>query len=216
MQRLRALAWSIPVVTLAFIGCDGDAADSNGDAAVDSTESGDGDGTTGDGDGDTGDGDGDGDTGDGDTGDGDGDTGDGDGDTGDGDDPANAACDALANATPQLLVAATSAAEAATATVVPDGQVVYTVTLPEGAAGFVQLQIADWETTQAFFTTADIDYQITVESNSQVEQPREPAAACPNDGITDQRVFFPHWTPATIEFSATGPREVPLMIIQQQ
>jgi hypothetical protein len=28
-------------------------------------------------------------------------------------------------------------------------------------------------------------------------------------------VFFPHWTPATIEFGATGPREIPLMIIQE-
>lgn len=131
------------------------------------------------------------------------------------DDPAAAACEAFANASPQMIVAATSAAEAATATLVSDAQVVYQVTLPEGAPGFVELQIPDWNTTQAFFTVADIEYTVTVMDNSQVPQPRQPDAACPDAGITDQRIFFPHWTPATIEFSATGPREVPLMIIRQ-
>ncbi|PRQ05710.1 hypothetical protein [Enhygromyxa salina] len=208
MRRAHTLA---PAISLCFVmavlGCEGDANDANGGSAADTSE----DGESGDGDGESGDGDGDGESGDGD-----GDPGDGDGDPGgDGDGPSTAACEAFANATPQPLIAATSAAEAATATIVPDPQVIYTVTLPEGAAGFVQLQIADWETTQAFFTTAEIDYQVTVETNSQVPEPRGPAAACPEGGITDQRVFFPHWTPATIEFSATGPREVPLMIIEQ-
>jgi hypothetical protein len=171
---------------------------------------------------DTGDGDGDGDPGDGDgdPGDGDGDPGDGDGDAGDGDgdnaDPlASAACDAMSNGTPEVLLAATSAGEAATAPVIADGQTMYMVTLPEGAAGFVQLQIPDWETTQAFFTVQDIDYTITTEANAQVPAARELVSACLDAGITDQRVFFPHWTPATIEFGATGPREVPLMIIQE-
>lgn len=160
---------------------------------------------------DLGDGDGDGDTPDTtDTTDTDMDTG-----PGEGDGPAQAACQAFEGATPQPLVAATSAAEAATAPIVPNGQAVYQVTLPEGAAGFIELQIPDWETTQAFFTNEDIDYTVTVESNSQVPGPREPDAACPEAGITDQRIFFPHWTPATIEFSATGPREIMLMVIEQ-
>jgi hypothetical protein len=176
------------------------------------------------GDGDTGDGDGDGDTGDGDTGDGDGDPGDGDGDTGDGDgdgdpdgDPLQAAmCESLLNDTPQPLLAAASAGEAATAPVLADGHTVYLVTLPEGAAGFVELQIPDWETTQAFFTVQDIEYTITTEANAQTPGAREPVVdVCSDAGITDQRVFFPHWTPATIEFDATGPREIPLMIIRE-
>src|SRR5689334_9595759 len=120
--------WRTGVLTFTFtfslslIACEGDGetpADTDG-----STDGGDGDG---DGDGDTGDGDGD-------SGDGDGDTGDGDGD---GDDPlAAAACEALVNGTPEALVAALDAGDAATAPVVSDGQSVYMVTLPEGAPGF--------------------------------------------------------------------------------
>jgi hypothetical protein len=211
---VRATAFLLPL-SLLLAACEsGDDAPADTDPSTD---------TGGDGDGDPGDGDGDGDPGDGDPGDGDGDPGDGDpgdGDPGDGDgdagDPlAAAACDAMTNGTPQMLLAATSAGEAATAPVVADGQTLYMVTLPEGAPGFVELQIPDWETTQAFFTVQDIDYTITTDANAQMPGPRDPVAACPDAGLTDQRVFFPHWTPATIEFGATGPREIPLMIIQE-
>ena len=121
----------------------------------------------------------------------------------------------MINGTPQMLLAATSAGEAATALVVADGMTMYTITLPEGAAGFVELEIPDWETTQWFFTVPDIDYTITTMANAQTPGPREVVAACPDAGITGQSVFFPHWTPATIEFGATGPREIPLMIIRE-
>jgi hypothetical protein len=198
--------------SLSLAACEGDGetpADTN------STEGGDGDGDSGDGDGDGDTGDGDGDTGDGDgdSGDGDGDSGDGDGDGGDA--LAATACDAVLNGTPEVLIAALSAGEAATAPVVANGQSVYMVTLPEGAPGFVELEIPDWETTQAFFTVADIEYTITTEANAQMPGAREVVSLCPDAGITDQRVFFPHWTPATIEFGATGPRMIPLMIIQE-
>jgi hypothetical protein len=199
---VRSTAFLLPLSVL-LAACEPDAetpVDTDG-----STDTGDGDGDAGDGDGDAGDGDGD-------AGDGDGDGGDGDGDV----DPlAAAACDAMINGTPELLVAATSAGDAATAPVIADGQTMYMITLPEGAAGFVELQIPDWETTQAFFTVQDIDYTITTEANAQTPGARDLVAACPDAGITDQRVFFPHWTPATIEFGATGPREIPLMIIQE-
>ncbi len=135
--------------------------------------------------------------------------------TGGSNDPAAQACEAFANATPEPVIAALTAGEAATATLVSGSDVVYLVTLPEGAAGFVSLEIPEWETTQAFFTVADIDYTVTVVDNSLVAQPRQPDAACPEAGITDQRIYFPHWTPALIEFSATGPREVALMIIRE-
>jgi hypothetical protein len=191
MPDIRALTLT-PVV---LIGCqDGSGGDPT-DAAEDETAEGD---TT------------DGDTTDGDT---------TDGDTGtdgvDEDELATAACDAFANAAPQMIIAAATAGEAATASLVADGQVVYQVTLPEGAAGFVELQIPDWNTTQAFFTDEDIDYSISTMQNAQMPGPREPNAACPDAGITDQRVFFPHWTPATLEFSATGPREILLMIVRE-
>ena len=216
MQRLR-IAFMLASVTGLFVpsGCVSEPQDTPNETS-DTGSEGDGDGDPGDGDGDgePGDGDGDGEPGDGD-GDGDGEPGDGDGDGAPGDATAGAACDAFANATPVPLIAAASAAEAATASIVPDGSVVYQVTLPEGAAGFIELQIPDWETVQAFFTTADIEYTVTVEDDSQVPFPREPNAACPDAGITDQRFGFPHWTPATVEFAAEGPREVPLMVIQQ-
>lgn len=196
------------MLSLTLVACEPDA--ETPAEADSSTDGGDGDGDAGDGDGDAGDGDGD--AGDGD-GDGDGDTGDGDGDGGDS--LAGAACDAMQNGAPQPLVAALTAGEAATAPVVSDGQSVYMITLPEGAPGFIELEIPDWETTQAFFTVADIEYTITTDANAQEPGPREPVALCPEANITDQRVYFPHWTPATIEFGATGPRMIPLMIIQE-
>ena len=106
-------------------------------------------------------------------------------------------------------------ASAATASMVPDPDALYLVTLPEGAAGYVQLEIAEWETTQAFYTEAAIDYTITTEGNYQFPGPRELVTACPDAGITGQAVTFPEWTPATIEFGATGPREIPFMIIRE-
>jgi hypothetical protein len=211
-MNLRTIALILPI-SLLLAGCepdDGTPADTDGSG---DTTAGDGDGEAGDGDGDGGDGDGDGGDGDGDAGDGDGDGGDGDGD---GDDPLQAAaCEALVSGTPEPLVAALSAGDAATAPVVADGMTSYIVTLPMDAAGFIQLEIPDWETTQAFFTVQDIDYTITTMANAQTPGPRDPVPACGELGITDQRVFFPHWTPATIEFGATGPREIPLMIIRQ-
>ncbi len=141
---------------------------------------------------------------------------DGTGETGAGGDAlAQAACEAFAGASPQPLVAATSAGDAATSPIVPDGQSVYQVSLPEGAAGFIELQIPEWETTQVFFTDAAITYTISTEAEAQVPGAREPNAACPDAGISDQRIFFPHWTPATIEFSAEGPRDILLMVVQQ-
>jgi hypothetical protein len=207
-DRLRAAVWVLPIAVL-LAGCD---SEPNTPADDGSSETGDGD--TGDGDGDTGDGDGDTGDGDGDTGDGDGDAGDGDGDTGE--NPLEAAaCDAVLNGTPEMLVAAISAGDAATAPVVANGASFYMITLPDGAAGFVQLEIPEWETTRWFFTVPDIDYTITTDANAQTPGPRELVAACPDAGITGQSVFFPHWTPATIEFGATGPREIPFMIIPQ-
>jgi hypothetical protein len=210
LSRTSALALPLTILLTACQPED-EPADADG-----STETGDGDGDAGDGDGDGDGGDRDGDGGDGD---GDGDGGDGDGDGGDGDgdgDPiAQAACDAVLNGTPEMLLAAISAGDAATAPVVADGVTVYMITLPDGAAGFVELEIPDWETTQWFFTVSDIEYTITTEANAQTPGPREPVTACPDAGITGQSVFFPHWTPATLEFGATGPREIPLMIIRE-
>ncbi|MFV8749647.1 hypothetical protein ACNOYE_03735 [Nannocystaceae bacterium ST9] len=135
--------------------------------------------------------------------------------TGDEDDAlAAAACEALAGTTTAPILAAASAEEAATSIIVPDPALVYEVSLPEGAPGFVSLQIPEWKTTQAFFTLADIDYVVSVPSGDD-QGPRETNAACPELGFTDQRIYFEHWTPALIEFSAEGPRQVPLMVVQQ-
>ena len=121
-------------------------------------------------------------------------------------------CEAFATLTPTDMIAAATPDDAATATTVPDSTALYHVILPEGAPGYVELQIPDWETTQAFITDAAIEYTITTDANAQVAQPRVPVSGC--EDITEQDVFFPHWTPATIEFAAEGPREIRLMIVQ--
>jgi hypothetical protein len=128
---------------------------------------------------------------------------------------AAAACQAFADAVRVPVVAALSPADAATAPIVPDPNSVYQVTLPDAASGFLLLEIAGWGTVQDFFTTVDIEYTVTVENDSQYPYPRELDAACPDTGITQQRIGFPHWNPALIEFGAEGPREVPLMIIEE-
>jgi hypothetical protein len=128
---------------------------------------------------------------------------------------AVAACEAFAGATRIPVVAASSPADAATAPIVSDSTSVYQVTLPEAAPGFLLLEIAGWGTVQDFFTTVDIEYTVTVENDSQFPYPREINAMCPDSGITQQRIGFPHWNPALIEFGAEGPREVPLMIIEE-
>lgn len=128
---------------------------------------------------------------------------------------AAAACQAFAAAVRVPVVAALSPADAATAPIVADPDSVYQVTLPDGAPGFLLLEIAGWGTVQDFFTTVDIEYTVTVENDSQFPYPRELNAMCPDDGITQQRIGFPHWNPALIEFGAEGPREVPLMVIEE-
>ena len=154
---------------------------------------------------------------DGETSETDGETGETGGETGDteGDTEGAAACELFDAATPQAVIAAASVGEAATAPIVPGPSTVYQITLPEGAAGFVELQIADWETVQWFYTTADIDYSITTEAMQHVEEARVALASCPDAGLTAQSVFFPHWTPATLEFSAEGPREIDLIVVQE-
>jgi hypothetical protein len=121
-------------------------------------------------------------------------------------------CEAFATLTPTDMIAAATPDDAATATTVPDETALYHVILPEGAPGYVELQIPDWETTQAFVTDAAIEYTITTDAQAQVAQPRVPVVGC--EDITEQHVFFPHWTPATLEFAAEGPREIRLMIVQ--
>ena len=128
---------------------------------------------------------------------------------------AAAACQAFADVARVPVVAALSPSDAATAPIVPDPDSVYQVTLPDGASGFLLLEIAGWGTVQDFFTTVDIEYTVTVENNSQFPYPRELNAMCPDDGITQQRIGFPPWNPALIEFGAEGPREVPLMVIEE-
>lgn len=124
----------------------------------------------------------------------------------------NGVCEDFATIAPTDMIAATSPGDAATATMVPDPGALYRIVLPEGAPGYVELQIPDWETTQAFITEAAIEYTITTEQNAQVPEARVPVEGC--EDIAEQHVFFPHWTPATIEFAAEGPREIRLMILQ--
>jgi hypothetical protein len=121
-------------------------------------------------------------------------------------------CEAFATLTPTDMIAATTPDDAATATTLPDSTALYHVILPEGAPGYVELQIPDWETTQAFVTDTAIEYTISTSAQAHVAQPRVPVAGC--EDISEQHVFFPHWTPATIEFAAEGPREIRLMIVQ--
>lgn len=195
-----ALAAALPLTA-----CDGGDEEGSGSAEEqDESETGDTEGETGDTEGETG-----------------GETGETGADTaeteteGDTADTEGAACELFEAATPQAVIAAASVSEAATAPIVPGPSTVYQITLPEGAPGFVELQIADWETVQWFYTTADIDYVITTEAMQHVPEARVPLASCPDAGLTAQSVFFPHWTPATLEFSATGPRVIDLIVVQE-
>ena len=125
------------------------------------------------------------------------------------------ACEAFEGAPHQAVIAAASPEDAATAPMVPDPAIIYDVSLPEGSRGYLQLEIAGWGTIQAFYTSADIDYEVTTPEGEEFPYPREPLPACPESGITEQRIGFPHWSPATIEFGSEGPRLVPLLVIEE-
>jgi hypothetical protein len=122
-----------------------------------------------------------------------------------------AACEVFAGAEVEELVAASEADEAAQVVVKPDSTKAYRVKIEEGKAGYITYEFGEWDTTQAFYVSMDATYTVTVDGgDTQME--RTPVASCPDDPITEQLIKFEHWTPATIMFSETGPREVWLMV----
>lgn len=131
-----------------------------------------------------------------------------------GPDTSMLACDAFDNAPHQAVIAAANPEDAATNAFVPEPDVIYDVTLPEEGLGYVQLQIAGWGTTQAFYTDENIAYVVTTDTNVLFPEAREPIPGCEDSGLTEQKIGFPHWDPALVEFSSEGPRLVPLLVIE--
>lgn len=88
------------------------------------------------------------------------------------------------------------------------------VTLPTATQGFFTVEVGDWDTTQAFFAFVGNDYGVWVPDGDQ-QGPRMLNGACPNDGITDQRVFYDHWTPVTVRYETIGPRDAFFAVVQE-
>ena len=95
----------------------------------------------------------------------------------------------------------------------PDPTLGHDVTLPDLGEGYLTLAVGGWETTQAFFTLAGNRLEHWV-PDGMVAEPLMLNGSCPDEGLSDQRIFFHHWTDVTLSYSDDGPRETWLGVIQ--
>lgn len=107
-------------------------------------------------------------------------------------------------------------AELAEAKLTVDGATLYTINLPPGKESWVAIDENFWTATLGFFASKGVAYEVlNSDMNPESDGPLQ-NGACPDADPTDYRVFFMHWTPATIRFSAEGPRQVKFMIMRDE
>ena len=87
------------------------------------------------------------------------------------------------------MVLASSADEAAMASVTLGDSNELLLEMPASGDGYLQVEVPDWMTTVRIFSHGDATY----ESLSPKGSDRVPAGACPEDGITDHLWFFHEW-----------------------
>ncbi|MCG5053827.1 MAG: hypothetical protein KA712_12760 [Myxococcales bacterium] len=113
-------------------------------------------------------------------------------------------------------VADQSQVESTQAKIKLDSATSYLVRLPEGKAGWLGLDEDHWDATIVFFAESESPYEIqNAKMEPKSDGPLE-SGACKGLGITDYRVYFEHWSPAFVRFSAEGPREVMFMAMRDE
>jgi len=111
------------------------------------------------------------------------------------------------------LTAVTNQFDAGQVLIQPSDMVAHLVTLPATGDGYLSLAVGEWDSTQAFFTFVDNELYTWVPDGQQ-PGPLTLNGACPNDGITDRRVFFEHWTDVVLGFTDVGPRDAYLAVVK--
>ncbi|MDX2019679.1 MAG: hypothetical protein SF187_05515 [Deltaproteobacteria bacterium] len=139
------------------------------------------------------------------------------------DDVAKHACDAWAGKLSASVSAKTinavetsDYAELAEAKLTVNGATLYTINLPQNKESWVAVDENFWTATLGFFAPKGVKYEVINSDISPESDGPLKNGACPDAELTDYRVFFMHWTPATIHFFAEGPRQVQFMIMRDE
>ena len=102
------------------------------------------------------------------------------------------------------MVLASSADEAAMASVTLGDSNELLLEMPASGDGYLQVEVPDWMTTVRIFSHGDATYEVFVaEEGSE----RVPAGSCPEDGITDHLWFFHEWGSYTIRIAEGSPAD---------
>jgi hypothetical protein len=116
------------------------------------------------------------------------------------------------------VVSVTSQADANQVVILPSTEVVYAITLTEleggGYEGWVNMSIPDWGSMQALFSEDNYTYEIHRDDPGEPVS-KEPNQACPDAGITDERIWFPHWGDAQVKFSSETEDVIWFMFFKQ-
>lgn len=121
-------------------------------------------------------------------------------------------CDQLADAGAELILG-TSSSEANTAVVVADEEGVWALQMPESGDGWFTIEIPDWMTVMRVFTEEGVEYEI-IDSDPFTDILVN--GACPDEGISDQRVAFHEWGAYTVRVSEGAPETIWFAIAKEQ
>ena len=144
----------------------------------------------------------------------DGDMDDDDSDIARGDDLAQSACDGMAREL--TVVTAGSSVDAAENAMVMPGATTWVLKLPEGAAGYATLMVPEDHGDWGIFVDApDVLVSLTAPDGRRFDiLPKRPNEACPDEIQVDDRIHIMEKGNYLLFFSADGPREITLQILQ--
>lgn len=121
-------------------------------------------------------------------------------------------CDQIDDAGDELILGSSSS-EANTAVVVADEEGVWSLQMPESGDGWFTIEIPDWMTVMRVFTERGVEYEI-IDSDPFTDIMVN--GACPDEGISDQRVAFHEWGAYTVRVSEGAPETIWFAIAKEQ
>lgn len=125
---------------------------------------------------------------------------------------AEQGCDQMEDAGEELILGSSSS-EANTAVVVADEEGVWSLQMPESGDGWFTIEIPDWMTVMRVFTESGVEYEI-IDSDPFTDIMVN--GACPDQGISDQRVAFHEWGAYTVRVSEGAPETIWFAIAKEQ
>lgn len=106
-----------------------------------------------------------------------------------------------------------SSSEANTAVVVADDEGVWALEMPASGDGWFTVEIPDWMTVMRVFTDEGVEYEII---GSDPFTDIMVNGACPDAGISDQRVAFHEWGAYTVRITEGAPETVWFAIAKEE